>query len=258
MRRKGSTNEWNSTQSSPKKKKFDADSLIRSLQQRVEKLESLVAQLSVANGIGPEFLPAVERKKPGPKPLNPGMVLHDRDELVQMLEYYWPEIEPLCCPNPNAKGLETVLASLTRQMQGRYEFPATQMLKHLSKLLDFLSSDRFRRDPRQIANAFAGFPGIGIWRSLKICQASPCNDAIGGRAIRAYIRRKHPELLGRLSADYSLLNFATAIKSYRNKDARLGAFGTQYLYRSWGQCTANYQSLGVNPIEWKLTNGQHD
>lgn len=176
---------------------------------------------------------------------------------MQMLEYYWPEIGPLCSPKPNAGGLKGVLESIPNQAQGGYKLPATHLLNHLSKLLEFLSTNRFRRDPRQIANAFAGYLKIGIWRSLKVCQASPCNDHIGPRAIRAYIRRKHPELHGNLTADYSLPNFATALKSYRTKDAKLKAFDARYLYLSWKQCAADYRALGLDPAEFNAHREAH-
>jgi len=121
--------------------------------------------------------------------------------------------------------------------QRRHDWPALHLLKHFPELIQFLSSDRFRRDPRQVANAFAGVPSVSVWRSLKLCQADPCNNPIGSRAIRSYIRRKHPELYQRLLADYSLVNFATALKSYRSKDQKLNQFGAQYLFLCWKQCT---------------------
>jgi hypothetical protein len=109
-------------------------------------------------------------------------------------------------------------------------------LENLADLADFLSGDRFRRDPRQIANAFAGSNTMGVWRSLKRCQAYPSNEPIGQRAIRAYIRRKHARLFARLSADYSLPNFANSLRSYRGKDANVRALTAQALCICWKRC----------------------
>ena len=178
------------------------------------------------------------------------LLLYLQLKLVQMLEYYWPEIEPLCFPKPNAEGLRMVLASIPRQMLDRYKLPAKKLLSLLPEVLKFLPTDRCRRDPRQIANAFAGVPAVGKWRSLRICQADPCNHPVGSRAIRAYIRRKHLELHGRLKADDSLLNFVTALRAYRSKDAKLKAFVPKYLFDSWKQCAADYRALGLDPAEF--------
>ena len=190
-------------------------------------------------GVDPSQWPVPERKRPGPKPAHTGMLLHDRDELIQMLEFFWPEFEPLCHPKPNETGLKRVLTAILPQMQGRYEFPARNLRKHLPELVKFQFGDRFRCDPRQIANAFAGAPTLSTWRSLKLCQQQPCLAPIGARAIRAYIRRKHPDLHGRLSADDSLVNFVTALRSYQTKDDRLTRLVPQYLHASWKQGMAH-------------------
>jgi hypothetical protein len=201
--------------------------------------------------VGFEALPADTRQKPGPKPLHEGLLSSDRDQLIQMLEFYWPELEPLCRPKPNPHGLRRVLESIPHHLGGYHAYAAQHLLKHLPELLKVLVGDRFRRDPRQIANAFAGFPKISIWTSLKRCQAKPCNIPIGNRTIRAYIRRRHPELHGRLIADYSLVNFAAALRSHRSNDTMLIAFGAQHLYQVWKQCEPDYSSIGVRLIDLK-------
>jgi hypothetical protein len=146
----------------------------------------------------------------GPSLGTGGMILSDRDRLVEMLEYYWPEIEPMCSPRPNKEGLKRVLESIPGKALGRYDYPAEHLLAHLSNVLEFVSANRFRGDPRQIANAFAGFPNVSVWTSLKLCQASPCNNPIGNRAIRAYLRRKHRELYGSLCGGYGEIRIPTA------------------------------------------------
>ena len=171
--------------------------------------------------------------------------MHDRDEIVQMLELYWPELAPLCSPKPDVDDLRRALSRVPLLMQGRHELPARQLLKHLPDLVRFLSTDRFRGDPRQIANAFAGVPTIGIWRSLKVCQAGPCQSPIGERAIRAYIERKHKRLYENLSADNSIVNFATALKRYRSRDPKLQAYSAQLLYSAWNNSAPDYRRFGI-------------
>ncbi len=244
MRRKESKSEDNSTHTLPAKREFDARRSIQALQKRIAKLESAVADLIAARNADFDELPQAERKRPGPKPRHRGMIFSDRDRLVEMLEYYWPEIEPMCSPRPNGEGLKRVLESIPGQALGRYEFPAKHLLVHLSQVLEFVLGDRFRGDPRQIANAFAGFPNVSVWTSLKLCQGRPFDNPIGNRAIRAYVRRKHRELHGRLTADYSLTNFATAIRDYRTKDAKLNPFDARYLYTSWQQCLERVSKIG--------------
>jgi len=249
LERKSKRQEDNSTQPSKSKHYFDADQSFRGLQERIDKLERVVAQLAAANDIDPSLWPVPEAKRPGRKPAHTPMLIHNRDELVQMLEAYWPELEPLCSPKPNEAELKKVLTAIRPQFQDRHQIPARHLLKHLPELVKFLGGNRFRRDPRQMANALAGAPDIGTWRSLKVCQGQPCNAPLGTRAIRAYIRRKHPDLHGRLSADDSLVNFAAALRNYKTKDQNLQGLGAQYLFAAWKQGEADYNSLNISSRE---------
>jgi hypothetical protein len=247
MRRRPKIQKLDSTQKANLGKQFDATLSIRELQERVTRLER-----AFENGVAPldyaaQPLPTEERKRPGPKPIHLQVLRSDRDTLVQMLENYWPELEPFCCPKPRPKSIRAVLEAIPSHQTGWYGPAAKQLLKHFDVFVRFLSTDRFRRDPRQIANALAGIPAVGIWRSLKLCQANPSNYPIGNRAIKSYIRRRHPELLQQLIADYSLPNFVTALRKYRTKDQKLASFGAQYLYQSWRDCQPNYGALGLKP-----------
>lgn len=224
--------------------KFDARRLMRDLEERVSRLEQL---LEAFKGMG-EYaneIPFSAPTRPGPKPAHVWSIRMGRDHLVRMLEDYWPEIEPFCIPQSNGEGLRRVLWGVAKAALGRHELPAKHILKHLPEVVKFLSGDRFRSDPRQIANAFAGFPQISVWRSLKICQADPCMDPIGNRAIRAYIRRKHSGLYGDLQADFSLVNFASALKRYRSSDRNLQIYRADALYKCWNDCVPNYENLKI-------------
>jgi hypothetical protein len=245
MGRTSSKSNKNSTHSSHSGRKLDAYRLIHDLAERVTRLEkafeSAVAPLDLATS----EIPVGERKRPGPKPIHFWALLSDRDTLVQMLEYYWPELESLCWPKPKPKILKMVLEAIPSQHAGWYAQASKHLVEQIDNLVKFVTTDRFRRDPRQIANALAGFPKVSIWRSLKLCQSSPCNHPIGSRAIKSYIRRRHPELFRNLDADYSLPNFASALRGYRTKDQSLAAFRADYLYQSWKQCKPDYAAIAV-------------
>jgi hypothetical protein len=234
-----------STQNTHFGRQIDATRSIQELEDRVARLERLLESAAAPLDYGAGIVPIEERKRRGPKPIHLQMLRSDRDALVQMLENYWPELEPLCGPKPEPKSLRAVLEAIPSHQTGWYGPAAKQLLKHFDVFVKFLSTDRFRRDPRQIAGALAGVPSIGTWRSLKLCQAVPSNYPIGNRAIKSYLRRRHLELYQRLSADYSLPNFVIALRKYRTKDQKLAAFGAQYLYQSWPACKPNYAALGL-------------
>jgi hypothetical protein len=251
MRRSSPRPESNSTHTARQRKHFDADRSIRELQERVARLERFIAENFGLGTEGlPEVLAAAERQKPGPKPYNSGMILSDRDRLVELLEDFWPEIEPQCLPKPQPKALGAVLRAVEsreeklRPGERRYLWATKHLLNSLPQVCEFLSGNRFRRDPRQIANAFAGFPQISTWRSLKLCQAKPCNRHMGQRTIKAYLRRKHPELFGNLLAKESMINFANSLRSYRTRDRRLAGFTAKYLLYCWAKCVPDKQLLG--------------
>jgi len=245
MRRTATSNSSISTHSAQSTHKFDAERLVRALEQRVARLEK-----ALANGVGPidylsQELRTAELKKPGPKPIHFQGLLADRDTLVQMFETYWPEIEPLCWPKAKPKSLLRVLEAASAQKMSSYAQAARHLAKHFDSVLKFLASDRFRRDPRQIANALAGVPQVGLWRSLKLCQSRPTSYPVGQRAMKAYLKRKHPVLYRRLAADVDILNFVSALRSYRTKDRWLAGLNADYLYMCWQQAMPNYRALGI-------------
>jgi hypothetical protein len=248
MKRRPRPTPSNSTQKAQSHHHFDAERSYRELQQRVAKLESIVADsMGMAlHDWSSDLSP--ERKKPGPKSIHDVALISRRDRLIQMLESYWPELEPLCEPNPDPRSLGNLLRRIARRERhptnnGRHAQAAEHLLKDLADLGDFLSGDRFRHDPRQIANAFAGSEDMGVWRSLKRCQAHPSNEPIGQRAVRAYIFRRNRRLFDRLSADYSLPNFVSSLRAYRGKDSKLRAFTAQYLYMCWKKCDPDHAIL---------------
>jgi len=245
MRRMTQDSSSISTHSSDSTRKFDAERVIAELVQRVARLEK-----AVENGVGPidylaQEIATAEPKKPGPKPIHFQGLLADRDTLVQMFENHWPELEPLCWPKAKPKSLLRVLETISAEKMSSYAQAARRLIEQFDSVLKFLASDRFRHDPRQIANALAGVPQVGLWRSLKLCQSRPTSYPIGQRAMKAYLERKHPVLYRRLAADLDLLNFVSALRSYRTKDRWLAGLNAQYLHQCWQQAMPNYQALGL-------------
>jgi hypothetical protein len=84
----------------------------------------------------------------------------------------------------NPKYLKSVLARIAIPTNIIHYDAAMHLSKNFYSVVDFLGSDRFRGDPRQIANALAGAPRHW-WTSLKIYQSEPCDFPIGNRALKA-------------------------------------------------------------------------
>jgi hypothetical protein len=163
MRRTAQSSSSISTQSAQSTQRFDAERVVRALEQRVARLEK-----ALENAVGPidylsQELPTAELNRPDPKPIHFQGLFADRDTLMQMFETYWPEIEPLCWPKAKPKSLLRVLEAVSAQKMSSYARAAGHLAKHFDSVLEFLASDRFRRDPRQIANALAGVPRVGLW-----------------------------------------------------------------------------------------------
>ena len=280
MKRRSRSATGNSTQNAQSRHHFDAERSIRKLQHRILSLEKTVADFEqrvprleriVTDLIGPgnlesTDLASIEQKKPGPKTIHDGALISQRDRLVQMLESYWPELEPLCGPPPDSRAIGHTFQQIVHfesqfpYSQRRHTQAAEDLLKHLPDLVTFLSRGRFRDDPRQIANAFAGRSSMGTWRSQNRCQAHPSTEPIGQRAICAYIRRRHLRILERLSSDYSLPNFVNALRAYRGKDPHIKALSAAYLYMCWKNCDPDPSILGRDPARKQIltpANSQH-
>lgn len=245
MRRTAKAASSISTQNAQPTRKFDARRVIAQLEQRVAQLEKALENSVGAIDHLAQGIPTKEPKKPGPKPIHFQALLADRDTLVQMFENYWPEFEPLCCPKAKPKSLLRVLEAISALKMSSYTHAAQHLTKHFDTFLEFLASNRFRRDPRQIANALAGVPQVGLWRSLKLGQSRPSNYPIGQRAVKAYLKRKHPVLYRRLAADQDILNFVSALRGYRTKDRWLGGLKAGYLHMCWRQAMPNYRALSI-------------
>ena len=156
-----------------------------------------------------------------------------RNSLVETLENYWPEIERCCLPSLKAKSLRDVLREVEWREGSQRKLCTTHLLEHFAILCGFVAGDRFRGDPRQIANALAGVPDLSYWRSLKLCQSEPCANDIGLPALRAYVRRKYPRLHDELSERIDEIHFITTLRKYRSEDKAIRNLFPSTLLHAW-------------------------
>ena len=208
------------THSSKPKPNYDAR--IKKLERKQSQLEAEIRR--VHEELDPnrwaKQISFESKPKRGCKPRIPPFVLRERDDLIDMLESYWPEILPTCSPlTPN--DLHRVLEAITTRGQKRQTEAAQHLLQNFDVLIGFLQSDRYRGEPRHIAYALAGVPHVSWWRSLKYCGKREHRPMIprGHRAIRDYLKRKQPEVYKcLLKADGDVLKIAVALKKMRSQD----------------------------------------
>ncbi len=236
------------TQRMRKKTNYDAHSRQRALEQRVAKLEKRVEDLEAQQASEKlrrslQLRPTRRRGRPAEyKPY----IFSIRDDIVRMLEEYWPELQLFFAWSDKSANIKAALESIARRPEhipgGHDRISAQHLLDHFDTLVAVLSSDRFRGDPRQVANAMAGVPDIGWWRSLKICGETPCSLPVGERAVREYLRRKHKRLYEILVAadDPSL-----TLQQYRTRDRLIIAMQSdpRYAAQIWQAGVADISRL---------------
>lgn len=246
-----------STHSSQKAKQFDAEKSWRGLEARLKRLELLVAQLDQERRERNPYVHTVHvgrlLMKRGPKTIPDFVLAERRDELIAFFESNWPELEPLCTPPLNFKALKqafqafanpgqsttpwgTKAALLSPGTVGNHSAATNRLLRPqvFSQFKDFLKEQkRFAANPRQLANALAGCPDLMFWTSLKRCQRVPFRFGIDPRAMRSYIRRKHPKLYQKLSERPSLPELAAFCRRYRTKDSYIAGLKAEALEQFW-------------------------
>src|SRR4051812_41076314 len=173
------------------------DARISALELRISELENRLRTIR-SNNLMDWSLPDPPKPKRGRKPKLQSFILMDRDEMIEMLESYWPEIGPFC-NKVNEKLIRTSLELITHSDHREKAKAARHLLQHFHTLLAFLRSNRYRNEPRNIANAVAGVPAVSWWRSLRHCGSKEhrSEKTRNERAIRDYLRRKHPHLYRR-------------------------------------------------------------
>ncbi len=156
---------------------------------------------------------------------------------VRFFEQNWPEIEPLCGPKPDIRALRKIFSSFPIQEFGQIGETAQKLFDRIDFLEKFLTVStlraRFRDDPRVLAGALAGVPNVGLWRSLRLCPPRTCKLPINERAMRSYIKRKHPDVHRRLLASADILHVNDWWKEYRTTDRMLKRYRAVDLISAW-------------------------
>ena len=219
MRRNQPKGPPNSTQNAPMPAEFDAQAEIASLKARIARLENRVLDADdFENFAGGDL--GIPGRRRGPRTKHLAEIHWDRDIFVRFFEQNWPEIEPLCGPKPDIRALRKIFSSFPIQEFGQIGETAQKLLDRIDSLEIFLTAPklraRFRDDPRVLAGALAGVPNVGLWRSLRFCPPRTCKLPINERAMRSYIKRKHPDVHRRLLASTDILHVTAWWKEYRS------------------------------------------
>jgi hypothetical protein len=191
----------------------------------------------------------------GPSPAHRKDIFLFRDQLVMLIEWFWPEILQACALPLDEKFLLQVLSAIKLNVPCE---ASAHLVTHIDKLIKFLNARsrkpphtrRFCNDPRQLANATAGEPLIGFWTSMRKCElkANRCESAIGQRAIRSYIERKHRPLalLLREVKPGDILGYRAALKDYDLRDSHIVLCRKPTnLQRAWEAGLPNWTALGL-------------
>jgi hypothetical protein len=195
------------------------------------------------DGADPSF---DEPKKRGPKPLYRGDILRFRDQLVVVLEAHWPELQTGCLIPVDRATLLRILTAINRKSRSE---SSEHLVNYVDRLIELVKKNRVRNDPRQVANALAGLPSITIITSLKRCgrRENRCEIAIGQRARRAYLERKHPRLARLLSlvTRGELPEYAQALRDYdfRDPNVYLGKNRAEGLRGIWDSGIPDFEGL---------------
>jgi hypothetical protein len=236
MKRKTAKGRINTTHNVQSGDEFDAPTMYAALEARVAALEAETHQARIEDLGNFEDMAgrAADAVRRGPKSkFRPEDFLQWRDLLVDMLESNWPEIEPTCVPMVKATALTSALEVVAHKSGSQHQSCAEHLLQNSGMLLKFLGTSRFRGDPRQLANALAGAPKLTFWRSLKLGQAEPCRQRIGQRALKAYIRRKHPGLYRKLEKNIDLVHFINVWRAHRNQDDNIRDYYPSAIHHAW-------------------------
>jgi len=177
-----------------------------------------------------ELVSVVDEVNRGPAPTHRNDLFPFRDQLVMLIEWFWSEIQQACTLPLDRPFLLRTLSAINRKVPCE---ASDHLVKNVDKLVQFISvrSKRashkrtFRNDPRQLANAMAGVPAIEFWSSMRKCElkANRCESAIGDRAIRSYIERKHRTLAAILRGVMpgDTLSYRAALKDYDLRDSQI-------------------------------------
>jgi hypothetical protein len=175
-----------------------------------------------------------------------------------LVEWFWPEIQEACRVPLDKTLLLRTLSAISKTVPCE---ASAHLVKHVDKLIQFIHARSkqpphkriFRNDPRQFTNALAGVPLIEFWTSMRKCElkANRCQSAVGYRAIRSYIERKHrrlAEMLRGVKPD-DTLGYRAVLKDYDLRDAQI-AFCRKpiNLQKAWEAGKPNWTAHGLTDV----------
>jgi len=231
------------------RKRRDYDARLTLLEREIATLREQMRRMQGDfRGLSSFTLPQPPKPKRGRRPTISSWVLKDRDELVEMLEAYWPELS-LYCDNRDEVQLRSMLEVISNLQDKEKANAAKHVLTHFDKLLKFLESGRYHGEPRHIANALAGVNQVSWWRSLKFCGARPSEKMRDIRTIKDYLIRKHPDVYERLArANGDVLRIAVELRRVRSRDQIVVAMKQTAVFASqvWRAGIPNFSQFGVS------------
>ena len=142
--------------------------------------------------------------------------LERREYIINIVEWHWPEL-----------ALVIKKARKSEDLRDKIVFPGIN--PHTSKfamypndclkeLWAFVNSNRFRGNPRNMANAMAGLPEVSWKRSFDIGSMNPSPKLLHNRVIRDYMKRHHPERLKDLLKAKTQPEIKKALNKIRSKN----------------------------------------
>jgi hypothetical protein len=195
----------NGTVTTPKKSLEDR---ITALEERVMRLESGEMSIDLDDDSSSLFHvdlygdlwsteqppnPQPERvtKMGAPKKMSDEDFAQRRDNYVNWIESFWPEVEQLTSSPENEADFRKKLLQRFPSREGDWIFQ--MLIANIAGLLAYLSSRRNTGEPRRMAYVLAGLSGGLTWKySVERGIKNPSLEHIGFRAMREHIQRHHP------------------------------------------------------------------
>ncbi len=191
---------------------------LNDLESRVNKLESALSS-EIGWYEAKAELGAPSPKRRGPKErISTAYLLSSRDGWVAFLERHWPELKVIL---RTARSAQDLAMKMTVYEQGSEAEYVWKLRDNFDLLRAFLDSSDYRGNPRNLANAIAGAPALTWQTSFRRCRDHQCEDLIGKRAVRDYLRRRYHKMFKRLLKAKNPVVTKSILTRSRSKDPNL-------------------------------------
>lgn len=226
----------------------DVQRRIRDLERRLAELDERLTKLETP----PEkklwqILKEQEpRPKRGRKAKYPFHIEGTRNALLELFEEFWPEFDLLFRRPDRPADIRALLKAFhKRPPLGRYRAAVDHLLENLDTLLVVLKSNRYRSNPRSLANSLAGVPHVSWWRSMKVCAERGYPSLLGDRVLKSYVERKYPHIARVFNEAKNEFELAVRTKGMRTKDAEISRLfsSADYAWRVWQSGRANFATF---------------